>query len=514
MDILKLEGIILFIVAFLNLLLAFFLWGRDRKNRVILHLGFVAFFSALFAFTQGALFFFWETASYNLLLFISRASWFGVLILPAFVTFTYYFIGKTKNLKIISSLIYLGGIVISSLAITTPLFIEKIDPSKLPLYAEETGQLEPIGRIYILFCLILGLGNLLKYYFQTRGFKKLQSKYFIVGAIIYSVGGIITTSLIPLIFKTYKYVHIAAYLSLFWVGLTSYAVLRYRLWDLRFVLGRTAVYILSILTEIAIAFLIIFLNAQLGFLLPINIVLIIVLIIIALSFIPLFHFFERIAGRYFYYTFYTLQTTLATLSKKLNQTIELDNLTTLINRSLLDALKLDKVGIILREPEKNLLQPQQLIKLKEEDILALLTIEDNFLPKYLQKTKTSLARDEIPFLIKKTEKEEKRKFNLLKQEMERGEIALFLPLFIEEELIGMIILGDKLSREAYTVQDIDILTTFTAQASIAFNNALSYYEIERRKADLEKFYKLTIGRELKMVELKKQIKELEEKLKK
>jgi len=39
-------------------------------------------------------------------------------------------------------------------------------------------------------------------------------------------------------------------------------------------------------------------------------------------------------------------------------------------------------------------------------------------------------------------------------------------------------------------------------------------EIEKRKEDLEKFYKLTVGRELRMVELKKQIKELEEKLKK
>ena len=40
----------------------------------------------------------------------------------------------------------------------------------------------------------------------------------------------------------------------------------------------------------------------------------------------------------------------------------------------------------------------------------------------------------------------------------------------------------------------------------------SYEEIKKRKEDLEKFYKLTVGRELRMVELKKQIKELEEKI--
>ena len=74
--------------------------------------------------------------------------------------------------------------------------------------------------------------------------------------------------------------------------------------------------------------------------------------------------------------------------------------------------------------------------------------------------------------------------------------------------MGVIILGNKLSQEAYTVQDLDLLTTLTSQTAVAFNNALSYSEIEKRKADLEKFYKLTVGRELKMIELKKEIERL------
>jgi len=39
-------------------------------------------------------------------------------------------------------------------------------------------------------------------------------------------------------------------------------------------------------------------------------------------------------------------------------------------------------------------------------------------------------------------------------------------------------------------------------------------ELEKRIAELEKFHKITVGRELKMIELKKKIKELEEELKK
>ncbi|MFH1657434.1 MAG: cache domain-containing protein [bacterium] len=43
---------------------------------------------------------------------------------------------------------------------------------------------------------------------------------------------------------------------------------------------------------------------------------------------------------------------------------------------------------------------------------------------------------------------------------------------------------------------------------------ISYEEIVRRKNELEKFYDLTVGRELKMVELKKEIKKMENKFKK
>jgi hypothetical protein len=78
----------------------------------------------------------------------------------------------------------------------------------------------------------------------------------------------------------------------------------------------------------------------------------------------------------------------------------------------------------------------------------------------------------------------------------------------------MIIFGDKLSGEAYTIQDIDLLTTLSYQLSIALNNALSFAEIEKKKAELEIFYKAAVGRELKMIELKKKIKELEERYKK
>jgi len=51
---------------------------------------------------------------------------------------------------------------------------------------------------------------------------------------------------------------------------------------------------------------------------------------------------------------------------------------------------------------------------------------------------------------------------------------------------------------------------------MALNNALLYenvkiqkQEVEKRKTDLERFYTLTVGRELKMIELKDRVRRLE-----
>jgi len=49
-------------------------------------------------------------------------------------------------------------------------------------------------------------------------------------------------------------------------------------------------------------------------------------------------------------------------------------------------------------------------------------------------------------------------------------------------------------------------------ASVVLHNANLYSEVKKRKEELERFYRLTVGREMKMVELKKRNLELEQKL--
>ena len=184
----------------------------------------------------------------------------------------------------------------------------------------------------------------------------------------------------------------------------------------------------------------------------------------------------------------------------------------MIINTLAGTVKLDRAGIVLKEPETNNFVIQNIIGFGQEELLSL--TQDRFLISYLEKNKNPVSSEELPWIIEKVQDfGEKRNLEKLSQDMRNAKAGLCLPLLIGEELIGMIILGNKLSGDPYSSQDFDLLTTLSHQAAVAINNAISYEEIRKGKTELERFYKVTVGRELKMAELKERIKKLEEKTK-
>jgi len=62
--------------------------------------------------------------------------------------------------------------------------------------------------------------------------------------------------------------------------------------------------------------------------------------------------------------------------------------------------------------------------------------------------------------------------------MKRIEASLCLTLIIKNKLIGIIVLGEKISKDAYTKEDFDLLATLSNQASVAIENASLYNNME------------------------------------
>ena len=248
MDILKLRGISLFVIAFFLLILSLIIWQRAEKDKVKVWLGFSAFFTALYAFFCGGTYFFWNADSI-MSVYWYRTTWLGVLVLPSFIIFTYYFVQNFKYLKVKAFLLYLGAAIISYFALTTNLIVNFVY-LKYPNISSLAGKLDFLGRLYISVCIALILINLLKEYFKSDGFKKLQLQYFILGVAIFFITGIITTAIIPLIIGESPYYDITAYASFIWVGLTAMAIFKYHFLNIKIIATQFLVFIIWVVSLI------------------------------------------------------------------------------------------------------------------------------------------------------------------------------------------------------------------------------------------------------------------------
>lgn len=491
---------LLYFCALLNLVLAILLYSRMTRNKAVIHLSLTALFSALYSFATAMMLTVWSLDfSYSFKLFWARATWVGILALAAYVNFVYYFTNRTKNITFKLLFWYVSAGTLFLITLFTPLVVTSLKIDALEPLEEKTGMLGSVGRVYIIAGLTTGLIYLLKDYLKSKGFRRLQLRYFILGTAIYSGAVLILTGIVPLLLKEIWPTNFAPLFSFFWIGLTGYAITRYRLMDIRFAIHKGIIYLFSCLTIGALILFLTFIFPQFGA--TMSIVSFFGGILSSVLFLRLAKFYEKIAGRYFYYTAYNIQNVIAELQEKLTRVLEIERLSSLIINTLKITLQLDKIAIITRKLGGNEYIIQDIINFDKESLSDLIK-ETSFL-RHLEKEDKPLLREELA----------KKDLSEIREKIEKADVSLYFPLILKGELIGIIILGDKITGEAFSSRDISLLTSLARSASIAFENALLYSEIKKRKEDLERFNKLAVGREMKMIELKEKIKELEEKLK-
>ncbi len=100
---------------------------------------------------------------------------------------------------------------------------------------------------------------------------------------------------------------------------------------------------------------------------------------------------------------------------------------------------------------------------------------DSPLIQYLKETKRAIVLEELSREIETSGKPNEALIKV-KEELEKLEAALCIPLFFEDKLIGLFNLGNKLSQDMYSDEDIDLLTTLSNQLAIAIENARLHEE--------------------------------------
>jgi len=417
-------------------------------------------------------------------LFWWRITYIGIIFIPVlFYHFVYMFLGLKK--KKLLYLIYLFGLFFLILE-WTPWAYLFFGLSNMGFLFSSFYWVFPPTFLFSFFVfawftiIIYSHYELYKALKKSLGPRRSQIKYFFLAtAIGFSGGG---TCFLPCFgINLYPIFNFTVPL---YPAIMTYAIVKYRLMDIRFVIGRGAVYFLSFTTVVSLALGLIYLNEKLPQPLSFNTAGALIVIFSILLFQFIFRLFEKFASKYFYYTFYSSQQVLAELGKRLTQVLELDKLSSLIVSTLMETMKLDRTVILLQEPETGDYQIQKNIGFREENGISF--VKDNFLTFYLEKNRKPVVAEELFLAIRDNQElEEKGKLENLQANMKRIEAALCLPLFIEEKIIGMIVLGNKISKEPYSAQDIELLTTLANQSSIAFQNAKLYSQVENLSENLQ-----------------------------
>ncbi len=460
---------------------------RNPKNR--LNVAFALFALVITLWLFGTFMMFSNGGDREAAIFWDRFIYGAVVFIPAFM---YYFCLALTNRKADFWLYFAYFLSIFFLiSIPTNYFVHDLFVYKWGVHTK-AGPLHHLFLIYFCSYVLAWFFIVYKQYRHTEStLVRYQIKYyFIAFLILFTIG---PTAYLPAYGVS---IYPFSYLSgLFFVVIISYAILKYRLMDLRQVARIVLIYII----DAVIVY--VFFNSLVWFYIYLwgNVwhpYALLTGVIVAPAFVyGLFNFnkiITRLIDKYFFYSLYDYRQTIIKLTAELSNYNDLNKVVDLIVDTIKATMGLNRAGVLLINKEGSEIH-YKIFKVIGFDITnGISLVKDNFLTRYLKKTAKPLVREEMSFIANgSVSPAEKKSFLNLEKEMQHIEASLCLPLLSNKELKGIIVLGAKNSGDPFTKEDLELLTTLSSQAGIAIDNARLYSETKnfnkvlQEKVDLQ-----------------------------
>lgn len=471
-----------FLAGITNLSLGFLVWARGRKNTLNALYSFVALSVASWCFAvvpfRSAL----DPADSLLwckILYVSP-----IAIVTSFLFFNFTFLSQERASRLAHLLPLFPALGILTLTLWPGMVIQEV------LFASGEKQIVfgpayPIYFIFIIAYFCWSFIILSKQYFNSSGISRMQIRYVFFGTFISANLGMITNLILPTL-GIFSFNWLGQILTIIMSSFIAYAIVRYRLMDIKIILKRTLVYsMLLIITFSVYVFMILF-SQNLGdrnhseptFRMFLS------ALLVAVGFEPLKRFFQRATDRIFFKSEYDQKVLLSRLSTMMRNTINLEKLCKDLTQTLMTKLTAKKMAILLVEEEP----PFVIIGAQEgfnELILALSS--NNPLIEYFNiqgVQKELLVYNEL----KKQSEEDPsdRDLSVLIREMEKLDTTLVGPIYIKGRLIGLFFLGEKRSEDIYTEDEFSMLEIIFSQAGTSIENARLYKRVHEQMEELKK----------------------------
>jgi len=417
-----------------------------------------------------------NTKSANAALLVSRIDHlFIVFSMPVFIQFFHTYL-KTPDRKWLVYLAYAYSAFLVCL-IPTPLYIESMQKHFFGFFARG-GMLYPLfgvgglfANIYILVLINSSIRrekssiqkNKLKYVFAGFGIMGLINGLDVLPILGYSVYPPGNLSFIPLI--------------IFAVGL-----FRHDLLDMGTLIKKSLLYSLITAFLTCIYALIIIVadkafksfNFSDSFYFPI-----LLFLFVAFIFGPLKTKVQTVIDHIFSKGKYDYQKTIKQVSRIIASVLDFDEIAKLLIQTVFKAMQVEHCILFLRDISGTGFKKYSSKEKHINFTYSISSLDKSFIINFMKEHHQPIIRKRI------TGRKNGADEQSLLSDLDRLGAEVVLPMIFKDRLSGFVVLGEKLSGDFFSPEDLDLLETLSSQSALAIENANSYKRLDELNRNLE-----------------------------
>ncbi len=430
-------------------------------------------------------YFFWQISPLEReALFWCRVLMVGAIYLPpAYLHFILSFLGLDKK----KSKLIVTNYAISTIFFIlnfTPLFVKGVTPKLVFKFWPDAGvSYLPFLILTYSNCIIYAIFVMIKEFTNssTTAIKRAQLRYVILGGILGFGGGATNYPLwynIPILPVGNIMVSVG-------IGFMAYAIARYRLMDIKIALTRAGIFIVVYTLILGIPFWVGFRFLGQGlWILPVAVTGLLA------TFGPfLYIYIDRKAEERLFKEQKRYQQTLRQASMGMTRIRNLTRLLDLIAHVVTKTVRITYVGIYLLNEEANE-YVLQVCRDKGRTPVDKLSA-DNPLISWIAKHRKPLVHDELK---RQLEDLKEATYEPIVATMQMLTCSVVVPSFLEDKLLGFIVLGEKASGHIYTNEDLGVFEVLASQAALAIENARFFEETKQMQEQIAQAEKMaTVG---------------------
>src|SRR3989339_844680 len=321
---------------------------KKRNMREAKYLAFFIFFTGFWMLSLYIALF--VKSVFGVILWTRMSYFFGFLAILYFLFFISIFYNLSENLFKKYKIIIIISFIFCILNFILP---NNYIYSGVEIFKEQTprgqyGNFYKFFSIFILCIILLTIKKIFSEYKNLTNKKRQQIKYVILGGIVAILGGMIFVVLLPL-FGIEEFYSIGPLFFMFFIGFTSYAIIKHQLLDIRIIIQRSIIYSFSLAFIVALYLLLLFIFEFIfKSITSVTMTSAITTVIIGIYGVPLIEgYFKKITDKIFFKNKYNYSVVLYEISEILNNNISLEVLLEKIFNKFKKILKVEKIRIIV-----------------------------------------------------------------------------------------------------------------------------------------------------------------------